>query len=116
MCPFILLGDTARGVIEREKIEGKEIYTGVRKNDYTESVQSMLRTLASNVDVRLGIEDYQKNEDSFTWKFKGVPIIVKLIKEKYGFFENPDHKWFFWDNFRIPNPFNEYWKVRDQIQ
>ena len=116
LCPFLLLDDTAKSVIDKERVEGDGIYAGVRISEFNESTYSMMRTLASNVDVRLGIENFYKTDKEFGWTYKDIPIKVKLIHRKYSFINNPTFAWYMAEEYKIPNPFNKYWKARFLVQ
>ena len=116
LCPFLLLNETARSIYEEEKLQGDGIYLGVRLTDFTESTFSMLRTLASNNDIRLGMEEFKKEDMLVTWKFKGIQINIKLISGKYDFINNPTFAWYYADNYKIPNPFTLYWQERRTLQ
>ena len=116
LCPFVLLGETARSIIENEKLQGDGIYTGVRVAEFTSTTYSMLKTLASNIDLHLGIENFEKDNTGFSWNFQGVPIKVKLIQREYNFINNADFVWYYSENYRVPNPFSTYWKERSLIK
>ena len=116
LCSFVLFGETARSIKQDEKLQGDGIYAGVRILDFTQSTSSMLTTMASNVDIHLGIENFKKTEKVFNWEFKGIPIRIKLVHRRYKFIDNPDFVWYYAENYKIPNPFNKYWKMRFLIQ
>lgn len=116
ICPFLLLKETARSIVEEDSLQGDGIYLGVRQNELTESTLSMLRTMASNVDINLGMNDYLKDEKSLSWKFKGIPISIKIIHRRYPMFDNPNYVFYWGEQYSIPNPFSKYWKVRNLIK
>lgn len=116
ICPFILLQDTAKTIIEFDRIGGDGIYVGVRVKDYSDSVKSMMRTLSSNIDIRLGIDGFTETDQGLFWTFKGIPINIKLIDRKYSCIETPDQIYYWGEDYRIPNPFSKYWKMRNLIK
>ena len=115
ICYFSLVGETLRSIKDDNQLKGTVIYVAIRRLDFSESAQSMLATLSRGVDLRLGIDDYQKDGDYISWKFKGVPISIKIVHRKYEFFNNPSFMFYMGEDYRIPNPFNKYWKIRNLI-
>jgi hypothetical protein len=116
LCPFILLGETARSIIEDDELKGEGIYLGVKENCYTKEVESMMRTIASNVDLRLGVQDFQEVENGLTWVYRGIPISIQIIKRNYGFLQNFDNIFYMAEEYKIPNPFTDYWKIRSLVK
>lgn len=107
LCPFYLLGNTAKDVHEEKYLYGEAIEVGVEKKNLTESVMNILKMYI--------------NEDCFTdtgveYIHDGVPVKVKFIKNKYKFLNNPEKKIYIAEFYNIPNPFADYWKVRKLIK
>lgn len=115
ICPFLLLDETARSIVEDNKIKGDGLDIGIRDRDLTSSTLSMFRTLASNVDIRLGIDDFIQTDKAISWNYKGIPIRIKVIHKKYQMVDNPDHIEYWGESYQFPNPFAKYWKVRRLI-
>ena len=116
LCPFLLLGETARSIVKDNSLNGDGLYIGIRKPDFNDSTQSMLRTISSpNFDIHLGIDNFKQDDNGFSWSFKEVPINVRVIKQKYEFINNPTDVWYYADTFKIPNPFDKYWTARSLI-
>lgn len=124
-CPFYPLKDTAlsirggqearemRGEI-KEDMEGDAIYVGVRKKEWTRHRKSMLRTLEHFLHYKV-VED----EDGITIRDdrgEQPTIHLKIITRNYKFFKNPDICFWGVTEFLMPNPFDDYWKVRHLIK
>jgi hypothetical protein len=116
MLPFILLKDTAYDVHVGPEVMGISdgVYVGVQKAEMTPEAWSTLRTFAKNSTLKFlsMMDDYKETERGFEWKCNGVPIYVQIIKKNYTFFKRPDLKLFRLEEYRIPNPFDNYWKAR----
>lgn len=103
MISFILLDDTAKQVKEDQKLKLEEISVGILKKDLTQSGFSMLRSLVSDLYV---------SDDNLSYKYKGVTIVIWIIHRNYKFFQAPDTVFYEIENFRIPNPFKQYYNAR----
>lgn len=103
---FLVLGDTAKGIMEGE-LKGDKIEVGIEEKYLTESVRNTLKLMEVNKNA--------KNDDYF-FKIGKTPVEIKVIKEKYPFFEHPDFKFYMGDTFYHANPFNEYWEQKDTIK
>jgi hypothetical protein len=102
MCPYILTLDTARCVKEGIPMEGNKITAVVK---YNEATRNKRNTFASYSNVVI-------DDEGFNYEFNGVPVEIKFIKKKYGFFENPDSKVYMAGFYSLPNPWDNYWKSR----
>lgn len=114
--PFVLLGETARSIVEDKAIKGDKITFGVRRADALTHYTNTLSTLASNIDFHVGIQDYRQTPEGFFWTFKGIPIEIKVIHNKYNYFDNPDQVYFWGETLKIPNPFSKYYSMRNLIK
>lgn len=109
MIPFMLLGETAEALFlfEAPVFEGNLVHIGVLKRHLTDSTYSTLKSLA---------KEYYADDNIFKFEYKGVPIEIDIIHNQYPFFQNLDSKFYALTTFRIPNPFEEYYKWKDQIK
>lgn len=112
LLPFMLLGETARSIKQDWTLSGDGIYLGTRKGNVTFEVGSTLRTLASGVDINLGIKDFKEDAEGFSWVYRGVPISIKIIHRNYEFMKQPDFVWYMAEQYNVPNPFDKYYKAR----
>ena len=88
-----------------------EVYIGIREAEFTKSRQSMFRTLSEFLGYKI-----EEAKDGYKIELKGVPIHIKIIKRDYKFFDNPNITFWGVTEFLMPNPFEEYWKVRGLIK
>ena len=109
MCPYLILGDTARSIVDKGRLEGDGIYVGVEKKSLNKMALSTIQFYLSGVRTPRTLEI---REDGFDYIWNDVPVHVKFIGRKYKFFKNPDFKFYMANNYNIPNPFETYWKSR----
>lgn len=106
LCSFVLLGDTARALQKEERLSGDGIYIGVMKKHLTKEAMSTIKVyLKDGVITEKGIE--------YTWD--DVPVHVVFITQEYPFFENLDFRFYMANEYKIPNPFDDYWKNREGV-
>lgn len=108
MVPFLVFGETAEAIhsLDMPLMFGKGIHLGVRKQHLTESGKSIISMLATDSII----------DDRFVmFEYKGVPITIDVIKNDYPFLNNPDVKFYHLTEFKLPNPYNEYVKWKDQL-
>ena len=109
LCPFILLGDTARSIQDKEQLEGDGIYIGVIKKNVTKEAMSTMKFYLEHS------KQVDFTDNGFTYEWNGVPINVTFIKKHYEFFDRPDFRFYMASEYSIPNPLDAYWKVRHFI-
>lgn len=105
--PFILLGNTAKQIIEQEDplLYDYKLTLGIRRRDYHPSGASMLKGLLPQIDI---YEDRM-----FYIHDNGVPIYIKILEDE-TWFNNPDVRFYYQTEFKLPNPFIDYWEKRGQ--
>lgn len=106
LCSFVLLGETARSLKEKEVLQGDGVYLGIMQKHATKQALSTITTYLKEVHVR---------EDGFDYEFKGVPIHVRFITRDYPFLKYLDFRFYQANQYQIPNPFEAYWEVREQL-
>lgn len=107
LCPFVLLDETAKSLMESEVLKGDGIYIGVEKRYITPEVVSTLK---------MYLKDTELTDKGFDYKWNDVPVHVKFIYNKYQFFTNLDFRFYMANQYYLPNPWKEYWKSRSLIQ
>ena len=108
LIPYMLFDDIALQVYEdTPKFEVDEISCGVLRKNWTQSGSSIFRMYVPKLE-------YLKTSVNFT--ANGVPVIVWIIDNSYQFLENPDSRPYYTADFKLPNPFKDYWKARDLIK
>jgi len=105
----IMLGEVARQMhdhldhsfdIQTDKIEWM-----IPERGLTPEVKSLFKTWG-----------FKENAKGYEYTFEGIPVQIRVIKRRYSFFERPDQRFYKVDDFKIPNPFEKYWKARFLIQ
>lgn len=104
--PFVVLGDVARELHDREipNLKGGKIEVGIMKRHWTKSANAI-----SHMRIKQDIVD---GTEIF---FRNVPIVFRIIEEEYPFFKNPDVRFYTLSEFRIANPFEKYWEIKDNL-
>jgi len=105
--PFVLLGETARSVVEDGSIGGKKIEVGVEKKYATKSSISLLKMQEPRIE---------ETESGYRFTRHDVPVEINIIKRKYKFMKNPSLIFYWVENYYLPNPFKAYWKVRSFVK
>lgn len=101
--PFILLGDVVEGIVKHNSLAGvKKIEIGIEQKYLIPEVLSTIKTLMGDI----------KTEKGFGYLFDKIPVEIKIIKRKYAFFKNPDMIIYRLQDYRIPNPVDDYLKAR----
>lgn len=105
--PGFLLGNTARCAWDNSQMSGDEIVFGIKRSEYTDVVKSILKALRPSVIIEDNEARYLVGE---------VPVRIKVINRKYEFLNNLDRKWYLYDEYLFPNPFEKYYKARFIVQ
>ena len=108
LCQYILLGTTAKSLVEGERLTGDGIYLGVLRRYLTKQVMSTMRIYLP--------KEFEIREDGFDYKFGDVPIHVKFIDQQYDFFKYLDFRFYMANQYYFPNPFEKYWQARGLIK
>jgi hypothetical protein len=106
---FVLLGDTAKTLIEgfHTDLDG-QIDIGILNKDYTESGKRVLLSVLPR--------DSKVTKKEISFVYGEIPVKIKIIHKNYQFFENPEHIIHKISDFCVPNPFDRYYKSRNLIQ
>lgn len=102
----IVLGQTARDMYDNLNLEGEKLTFGIERRYLTKGVMSTFKTILRNPEIsENGIK--LCNQDTY-W----VPVEITFIDRNYEFFKRPDIKSYWLGDYRLPNPFERYWKSR----
>lgn len=114
----MLLGRCAEDVVKSNTLwpNAVGIELGAEKKYFTQEVLSTLRTVAAGVDMNYGIKEFVMDDYGCTWQYYHVPISLQIIHRKYSFFQNLDFAWYKAEEYKVPNPFQTYWKSRFLIK
>jgi hypothetical protein len=108
--PFVLLDTTGHTMLKNDsRLEGDRISIGIMRRHWTISGSSMLRSIVPGIIV-------DEDQKSALFEYKGVPVDVKIIDADLPFFKNPNKIFYYLSEFYLPNPFDEYWKMKDKIE
>lgn len=105
--PVIVLGETARSIKEDDRLQGSKIEVGIRQKQYTREVESCFRD---------SFNDLIRNGNVLKTHFEGVDIEIKIITRQYSFFKYTDTIFYGPETYKLPNPFNKYYKARYLIK
>ena len=108
LTPFLLLGDTAKDIIDGFMLRGDKVEVGVETKYLTPEV-------LSTIEVYKGIK-LDKEQGKWEYMVDDVPVVVKLINKKYKFLDNPNTMFYWGGDYRFPNPFDTYYKSRFLIK
>ena len=108
MIPFVLLKNTAKNAVQNMNFDQDDpVEVGVVRKDYTESGRSILKMLLPEAEF---------GEDDIKLEHEGAPVHIKIINRNYKVFSNPDTVFYGVTEFRVPNPFKDYWKMRHLVR
>ena len=110
LVPFLLLGETARSIKNGEFVGGTAIEIGVKVGDL---IPEALRTINSFSNFDGG---FNKTELGYEYVSHGFPVKITIINKHYKFLENPEFVFYGPAEYRIPNPFIDYWKVKQLVR
>ncbi len=102
---YTLLGDAAKAVRYEDYQPIPKLEVGLQTNRLTPEARQSL--------IEWG---YTKTDRGYEQMKFNVPIIFREVKRKYRFFQHPDTRFFDVDEYKIPNPFENYWKARFIVQ
>lgn len=108
LVPFVLLKETARSVHDNEVLGGTAVDVGVRDLDLHESA---LRTIKSFTFEG----GFNKTPHGYEYLSHGVPVRITMLSKKWKFMENPEMAFYGPATYMLPNPFRDYWKVRQLV-
>lgn len=101
--PYVLLGDAVEAITKRNSLSGvSKIEIGVEEKYPIPEVISSLKTYIGDIRTDYG----------FGYMFDKIPVEIRVIKRKYKFFRNPDTIIYRLQDYKIPNPVDDYLKAR----
>ena len=119
LLPFVLLGQTARRIRDNQKLFGARITVGVQRKHLTKEVQGTLGNLRARAYGKAeDITEYQEYDGYFKMYCGNIPIKVIIIEEedwRTKYLQNQDIAYYLADDFKVPNPFEDYWKERGEV-
>ena len=106
--PLLLLQQTGYQAKIGQGISGTAINTGVMRHNLTEFQFPMLKSIMPTNTV------YEPNKITFVRN--NVPVFIKIINRNYKFLQNPDTVLWQYEAFQVPNPWDDYYRVRYLIK
>ena len=108
--PFMLFKHTGLVVFRGlgEDLVGDSIEIGVLKKNM---IGFNVATLAA-----LFPKDRTWSSNYIKFIHEGVPVNIQIVHGDYSFFKYPDSRFYKIEDFKIPNPFMDYYKVRETIK
>lgn len=107
MCPYFLLGETARCVYKHEDLHGDSIEVGVLDTSLTKEVLSVFKQYIGEITTDL---------KTITYIWNGVTISIRIVKQNYTFLKNPQDGFYNFGDYKLPNSFEDYWPWRDKLE
>lgn len=101
--PYVLLGDVVEGIVKKGSLSGvNKVEVGIEERYLIPEIISSIKTLMGDIKTKSG----------YGYFFDKIPVEIKIIKKRYKFFEHPDTVIFKMQDYRIPNPIDDYLKAR----
>lgn len=107
--------DTARG-IKDGSLKSDKITGAIPVRYLTPEAKSAIKAQLDYWQDRKISEPYTMDDKIIKWSYKGVPVELKILKRRYKFFEYLDSVHYNYDDYKLPNPFEKYWKARFIVQ
>lgn len=128
LIPFFLLKTTAACIYHDEPLSGKGVYVGVFNREINDYRHRLLNELIAKAE-----EGAEINDKGFSYKAEGVPVQVTFVHGDYDFFGNFTERSYLNQSvegivkaegsgrltdlsYKIPNPFEVYYKQRHVIE
>lgn len=102
--------DTAKAMKEVTELYGDGIDFVVEAKYITDDTVGVLETIRDG--ERLLPADTEITKDGFEYEYNGVPVRVKFLHRRYPWLSNPTEAFYATGNYKVPNPFENYWKAR----
>lgn len=99
--PFVVLGDAAYQMRNNMPLQGHKIVLGVMERHAVKECTSLLTIIDPTIETLT---------DGYRLLYQGVPVFIKVLTKDYPTLLDPDIVFYSIETFRIPNPFELYWK------
>ena len=101
---YILFGDTAYSVYKNTFPKFNRINIGILEQDFHKFGRSVLKSIT-------GVDELDIETSKVKFKHDGIPVHIRIVKKNYPFLKNPQDITYKMDTYKIPNPFEDYWRV-----
>ena len=113
-CEWTPTHETAKGIKDGE-LYGDKITGQIHKrfmvdehNEFRSSIKTMLDAWVHSKFI----PSYEWTDEKISWVYEGVPCELAILQRRYKFFDNLDFAYYNYDDFKMPNPFEKYFKAR----
>jgi hypothetical protein len=103
--PCFLTGETLKQIKDEQNLNVEKIEIGVRKRHLTQDTTRLLQTFVPGVVIGKTIN----------LTGSGVPIEVKVYESDSPYFEHPDFAYYYFDEYKVPNPWDKFYEERNSI-
>lgn len=106
--PYFVWGNTLEHIInnEEELTGDSEITLAIKESELVPGNVSILEHWAGKL---------KKGKDTISFSHGDIPIVIHIIKGDYRFLDNAEMKYYWIENFWVPNPISEYKKLYPNI-
>lgn len=95
---WFALDQTAKSIKDNEHIQ--DVVIGFEERQFNDSNRQTFKQFTNNL---------VETDKGYSCDYNGVPITVKVFKNRIKYFENADVKMYKFEPMKLPNPFKEYW-------
>ena len=103
---YLIMGEAAKCLHEVRGLDCDGIDVAIERRYLTPEVLTTFRDF-----VKAEIRD-----DGFEYEFESVPVRVQFIDGIYDYFKYADQRFYGPETYKIPNPFEKYYKERHLIK
>lgn len=97
---YLVIGLTGKCIKEDKRLEGDGIDVGVLNKDLNAGRKDIMRQITGQEFI----------DGLLTYKVGNVPVRVHVLPNDKDFFRYKDLKVYSYEDFQLPNSFDEYWK------
>ena len=105
--------DTANAIKGQNAFYLKDKITGaIHQRHLTKEVKSAIKAQLDYWQDRKISEPYTMDDKYIKWTYHGIPVELKILKIRWKFFDNFNPVTFNFDDYKLANPWDSYWKSR----
>jgi hypothetical protein len=103
---YVILGEAGLAIYEGRQVPSdiEVIEVGISHGQMTPEVLSLFKQWG-----------YVANKKGYETTFEGTKIQFIVMKRKYKWMQHVDVRFYDVDEYKIPNPFSEYWKIKQLV-
>lgn len=106
--PVIVMGEIANEIHTQELpvLTGDRVELGVLKKHLTQDSLPMLKTVCKDIII---------DKDLILFEYRDVPVEVKIFYDDIDYLRQPDTRFYYTEEVRLPNPFDKYWEEKGAL-